>query len=409
VIKKLVAISAILGTSGLAFAQGNVTLYGTLDVGVTYLNSQVAPNPAGDRAGGQNISVTSGNSSPSIFGLKGEEDIGGGTKAIFRLENSFNVQNGTLLQAGTLFNHETFVGLSSSDYGKLTLGRQYDPYTIYLGLLAASNNGASLSGAHFGDVDNLAFSFSIPNSVKYETPNWGGFKAGALYSLGGEPGAFSQNRAWSLGASYNTGALSLAAGFMNVNHPFQSVLGGAADGTDYTYIGSLSYGPAAYDALQNADSLKVFGVGGSYGIGKATIGLIYTHTLLQKSLYFAQVPGGSASDVVFDTGEINGTYNFSPELIAGAEYIYTAGHVASTGQRPTFQTAGVNLTYLLSKRTAIYGIANFQHAGGDGIGIFTNSVTGATTSELALAQLPVSGTSNSSNQVAVSVGIRHNF
>jgi predicted porin len=93
----------------------------------------------------------------------------------------------------------------------------------------------------------------------------------------------------------------------------------------------------------------------------------------------------------------------------GAAYSYDYGHVKTTGQRPKFQIASVDLTYLLSKRTALYGILNYEHAGGDGIGRYTNPVTGETTSGLPLAQLAAVGTANSRNQVAVTVGIRHTF
>ncbi|MBK5124996.1 porin [Burkholderia sp. R-69980] len=410
-LKRGMILAAFLGASGTSFAQSSVTLYGTIDVGVTYLSNQITSDASGNRAGGKNISMTGGNNYPSMFGFRGVEDLGGGNQAIFDLESSFTTPNGALLQPGTLFNHQAYVGLSNGTYGTLTLGRQFDPYTTYLGVLASGSNGASYAGSHFGDIDNLNFAMNIPNSIKYESPTWGGFKAGALFSLGGVAGKFSTNRAWSLGAAYSAGPVSLAAGYLNVNHPFQAALGGSPDGDDGGYIGDLSWsalGPAPYDQLQNADSLKILGVGGSYTIGKGTVGLLYTHTLLQNSLYFAKT-GGQGSDINFDIVEINGTYNFSEALVVGVGYSYDLGHVSSAGQRPRFQIASADLTYNLSKRTALYAIANYEHAAGDGIGSYTNPVTGAVTSGLTLAQLPASGTSNSSNQVAITVGIRHNF
>jgi predicted porin len=267
-------------------------------------------------------------------------------------------------------------------------------------------------GAHFGDIDNLNFAMNIPNALKYESPTWNGFKLGALYSFGGVAGSIATNRAWSFGLDYSNGPVTLAAGYLYVNHPFQSALGGSANGDDSGYIGDLSWsalGPAPYNQIQNANSLSNLGVGGSYTFGSATVGLLYTHSRLANSLYFTQTNSSAGSDVTFDTVELNGTYNVSEALMLGAAYSYDYGHVKTTGQRPKFQIASVDLTYLLSKRTALYGILNYEHAGGDGIGRYTNPVTGETTSGLPLAQLAAVGTANSRNQVAVTVGIRHTF
>jgi predicted porin len=405
-------VAALAGASNMAFAQSTVTLYGTVDTGVTLLSNQITSDAAGNRAGSKNISMTSGNNYPTFFGLKGAEDLGEGSQAVFTLENSFISPTGALIQANTLFNHQAFVGLSNTSYGTITFGRQYDPYTTYVGALASSCNGASYMGAHFGDIDNLNYTMNFSNSLKYESPTWNGFKFGALYSLGGVAGSFSTNSAWSLGLNYSNGPVSLAAGYLYVNHPFQAALGGSANGGDGAYIGDLSWsalGPAPYSQIQNANSLANLGVGAAYTFGKTTVGLLYTHSRLENSLYFAQNTGGQGSDVTFDTVELNGTYYATESLILGAAYSYEFGHVKATGQNPRFQIASLDLTYLLSKRTALYGILNYQHAGGDGIGQYTNPITGATTSGLNFAQLPVSGTANSSNQVALTVGIRHSF
>ncbi|WP_235993900.1 porin [Paraburkholderia solitsugae] len=411
-LKNSIVFAALAGASGAAFSQSTVTLYGVVDVGATYLSSQVLSDQDGHRSGSKNVMMTGGNNFPSIFGLKGVEDLGGGTQAIFTLENSYTSATGALLQPNTLFNHQAYVGLSNGSYGAITFGRQFDPYTSYLGILASSCNGASLMGAHFGDIDNLNFAMNIPNALKYESPTWDGFKFGALYSFGGVAGSIATNRAWSFGVDYSNGPVTLAAGYLYVNHPFQSALGGTANGDDSGYIGDLSWsalGPARYDQIQNANSLANLGVGGSYTFGSATLGLLYTHSRLANSLYFAQANSSTGSDITFDTVELNGTYNVSEALVFGAAYSYEYGHVNTTSQRPKFQIASVDFTYNLSKRTALYGIVNYEHAGGDGIGRYTNPVTGETTFGLPLAQLAAVGTANSANQVAVTVGIRHTF
>ena len=59
------------------------------------------------------------------LGIKGSEDLGGGMRALFVLENGFDITNGTSGQGGRQFGRQAFVGLGSDRYGTVTLGRQY--------------------------------------------------------------------------------------------------------------------------------------------------------------------------------------------------------------------------------------------------------------------------------------------
>ncbi|MDI7066106.1 porin, partial [Klebsiella pneumoniae] len=82
--KKAIATSA-LGLVALgAHAQSSVTLYGIVDTGIGYQSSQTS---LGSTSGGRSvIKMVNGIWAGSRFGLKGGEDLGGGTKAIFQLE-----------------------------------------------------------------------------------------------------------------------------------------------------------------------------------------------------------------------------------------------------------------------------------------------------------------------------------
>ena len=62
-----------------------MTLYGIIDAGVTYTNRAETPTQKGAV-----VQFTSGPSQGSRWGLKGAEDLGGGLKAIFTLENGFD-------------------------------------------------------------------------------------------------------------------------------------------------------------------------------------------------------------------------------------------------------------------------------------------------------------------------------
>ena len=80
--KSLLALAALGTFAGVAHAQSSVTLYGIVDAGFVFNNNA---------GGNQLYNLNSGNLQGSRWGLRGTEDLGGGLKAIFVLENGFNV------------------------------------------------------------------------------------------------------------------------------------------------------------------------------------------------------------------------------------------------------------------------------------------------------------------------------
>ena len=61
-----------------AHAQSSVTLYGFIDVGLTYVSNQKV---AGSTAGHSTFAMTNASINPDGFGMRGTEDLGGGLKA----------------------------------------------------------------------------------------------------------------------------------------------------------------------------------------------------------------------------------------------------------------------------------------------------------------------------------------
>ncbi|RAR51715.1 putative porin [Paraburkholderia unamae] len=383
-----------------AHAQSSVTLYGTMDVGLVYTNNQQVTHADGSTSGHANWQLGGGNLVPSRWGLTGSEDIGDGTTVNFTLENSFFSQNGALLQGGTLFNRNAWVGVANTRFGTLTLGRQYDPFSDDLGAYASSNNWATLYGSHFGDVDNLNEAFNFNNSVKYVSPSFGGFTIGGLFSFGGVAGNFSQNRGWSVAANYANGPLSLSAGYLELRNPLQAALGGESG-----YIGdfSCSNPSASYCELQNAQRVNIFGAGGSYAFDKVSVALSYTHTRLSHSLYFADAARPQGADISFDIAELNTSWQYSPALQFGFAYIFNDAHPDGASSTRLHQI-NLGAVYSLSKRTAVYAVAIGQKSSGAGLGI--DPANGATQN---LAQIPNLVNSDSDKQIAVVAGIRHNF
>ncbi|MGC8000522.1 porin, partial [Salmonella enterica] len=83
--------------------------------------------------GASNTYMNSGALNASKLGVMGSEDLGGGTSALFRLENGFNADTGAMSSSGVLFNRQSYVGLASRDWDQITVGRQYTPYFQYVG------------------------------------------------------------------------------------------------------------------------------------------------------------------------------------------------------------------------------------------------------------------------------------
>ena len=94
--KKALLAASLLTVGVAAHAQSSVTLYGRLDAGLEYMSGAPTSNDAaGVTTGSANrFRAESGDWGTSLWGMKGVEDLGGGNKAVFQLEGSFNTMTG---------------------------------------------------------------------------------------------------------------------------------------------------------------------------------------------------------------------------------------------------------------------------------------------------------------------------
>jgi predicted porin len=212
-----VSAAAALAVAGApAAAQSNVTLYGVVDVAVETLNNV---GGAGDRLT-RMPSLTG--YLPSRFGLRGSEDLGGGLRAVFTLENGFAPDQGTSNQGGRLFGRQAWVGLAGA-WGQLAVGRQYT--ALFWSLLDADIMGPGLYSS--GSLDSYIPNARTDNALAYQG-RFGGFTLGATYSFGrdtvnagpspagtncaGEnPNDSKACRQWSVLAKYDSPRFGLAA------------------------------------------------------------------------------------------------------------------------------------------------------------------------------------------------------
>jgi GBP family porin len=283
--KKLIGLGMLLAVKG-AFAQTagtpTVDIYGIFDIGVGHSQHSLSEdpdfpvnmNPIATKYGNNaDTGMFNGGLSPSRIGFKGSEDLGGGLKAVFTLETGFNSPDGVISNgveslttntsktpttvaadsslAGQLFNRQANAGLSSSQWGTVTLGRNYslgyDTLLVYdpmEGSQTFSPFGYSGSYAGGGFTED----FRIDNSIKYKFQS-NGFNFGALYKFGGQAGSTDAQSEFQLTLGYENGPFG-------VQGTYSAVKDGLSAGSSST-LGAVSLTVADTTSYMLAASYKM--------------------------------------------------------------------------------------------------------------------------------------------------------
>jgi predicted porin len=383
---------ALLGVTGVAHAQSSVTLYGLIDESIQYVNNATP-------AGGHVYQLFSGNLQGSRFGLKGTEDLGGGLKAIFQLENGFDVNSGKLGQGSRLFGRQAYVGLSHDAYGTFTAGRQYDPLVDMVQPLTADNYFGS-TFATPGDVDNNDNSSRTNNALKYVSPVFAGFQFEGLYALGGVAGQTGSGQTWGAAGTYATGPFSVAAGYLSMsnNHATALVRTTGWTGTsDGMFDSNFPTSAGVNAAYATASRIGIASVAVQYVTGPWTGNLSYSN-----AQYYHDGSSTFGQTQKYEVGRAYLGYQITPAALVGIGYAYTKGHGDSSA---TYNQVSLGGDYSLSKRTDLYLVGAYQHASGEqrvpGVGGGLVSATASIGS--------YGNQASTSNQVMVSLGIRHKF
>lgn len=356
-ISTLTAGALLSAAACTATAQSSVTLSGIIDEGIQSMNHL-------GTASQSQIGVYNSILGVSNFGLSGIEDLGGGLGAVFKLQAGFNPSNGAgNASAGTLFSRNAFVGLTG-DFGTLTLGKQWDFNDDWL--VGSVFKGGYNSGAVFRYSEFDAVSELFNNVIKYASPSIGGFKGGALYSLGGEAGNNSAGSLYNVGAQYGNGPFFAGATY----YEEKSSVAVAGDFNNY----------------------KLTTVGGSFdfGIGKARLG--YANARISGPGTFqsiASLPEATKAYVI----EPGVDFYVTTALTLSADVVYRK----NTEQSNKSMVYRFLAFYSLSKRTAL--LVNVAHlANYDGA---SESLLGSSTN--------VGGGFADRSQTGIALGIRHSF
>ncbi|MCX7277355.1 MAG: porin [Burkholderiales bacterium] len=334
--KSLIAL-AVLASTGAAMAQSSVTLYGIVDVN---LQSQKDEINAGTSNAVRQTSLSSGGVSTSRWGLKGSEDLGGGLKANFVLENGFDASTGAA--AGAQFNRQSWVGVSGG-FGELRLGNDYTARDDINGAAHAVFDSAFSPSVFI----ESGYNSNPNNQIKYLTPSFSGFSGAVSYALG-------ENKAKS--ASGN--AEGVAA--VNVQYAAGPVYVGIAYQEDKGPVAASATGKANKDTFLNA----------TYDLGVAKILASY------RDVKNTLANGSGANSVSFDKQRV---YQIGADVPVGAALVVSAGYAHSKSELAgindvTGNGFAIGASYSLSKRTSIYTALNYSKAKQDGSDDLKSSV-----------------------------------
>jgi predicted porin len=240
----------------LAAAQSNLTIYGIADAAIATEDTG-APD-------GRHTVLNSGNQSSSRIGFRGSEEMGWGLKAIFNLEAGVALDTGAADAAG-LFQRRAVVGFERSDWGTLTLGREYSP----IASVAAASDifGQGFYGNNLSAFNAGRLTRRLSNSVDYKSPSWSGFKLLAAYSAG-EATVGPNGDLEGVAVEYANGPLYLGVGF----HTFKRVSSG--NDKEYAFGAAYKWGDfefrgnwMAADQQGPKNRFSQYNVGGSWAFG----------------------------------------------------------------------------------------------------------------------------------------------
>jgi len=366
--KKILAAAALAIVSGSAMADG-AQLYGIMDVSVNSFQN-VGTN------GQTNLtSMQDGTWLPSLWGIKGSEDMGDGMSAHYNLESNLTVTSGASGGGTTpLFIRASNVGIKG-DFGDITAGQRLDPLWIQsVGEQAMGVHHAGSAGIATGVFANQ--NYQNPNTNNPQTiyavfgSNWLFYEAPKVidnvtlnvgYQFGNAAGSTTAGSGNYFGATYAKNGLTLNAGAESQNN------GSSAATTNnkvnrYLVGAMYSFG----DFTLEAQNMRVSSSGASKGA-------------LSTGYVDAQI------------GQAGIAYSVNPKLKVGAQYVYVNDNYLNA--RPSLTS--VSATYSLSKRTALYG--QYEQA---------NAANGQ---GLAVGYTGQGNASTSSNSSVVTLGMYHTF
>ena len=370
--KSLIALAALAAVSA-ASAQSSVTMYGLVDIGYGAHNTTSRDGTTFLKSSG----VMDGSNAGNRIGFRGTEDLGGGLKANFVVEQGISPTSPTVFsqraggsgqqivgQAGTAFtnatNRQSYLGLQSGSMGTLNIGytytNAYELSTLSGYMLGSEQIGGLTHTAGIGAGATNVAGGTRANGLTYISPNFSGFTA--RFQYGGTTSAESvtsnanvasnglttdKNRRMGLMLQYANGPLSAALAYTSLN----SQANGLGGTTALNAFGASAAAVTAVPANIGNRTANLTQLGASYDFGVAKL----------AGTYNTGKNGGTAATTdnttlrAYQIGVSAPIGAFTPFLMIGKQVFknQTTG-VNSSDVRST----QVGVRYSLSKRTTAY-------------------------------------------------------
>lgn len=387
----LVSAAAMACIATTAMAQEStptsVTLYGIADAGINHVTGLKQ---------GSVTHLASGIMEGSRWGLKGNEELGGGYKAIFVLESrveldtgaSYNttasgtqlpdrvsfanqmgltsanpqiqaLYQGLVAGAGAaigstlgvnvvdknLFDRQLYVGLVTP-VGAITAGRQYTPGYLAVGAFDSMHTESSLAVGQLVAVP-VSFNIRTSNSVQYAIKT-GGLTATAMYALGEVAGNNSAGRLLGAMAMYKGDGYGFGAGYNTQKNEL-----GQKSLTNAILGASVDIGPGVLSAV--AANIKDDNPAGLSGIAaRLTPGAIQNAGPVLGPVLALQVQNAFITNFKQNSNVFHIGYRMTmgPNTVTVA-YNTMNDKTAANADRASY---GVAYTYALSKRTDLNAV-----------------------------------------------------
>jgi general bacterial porin, GBP family len=273
--KSLIALAGLAAIAAAHAEDSNVQLYGVLDAGVGHVAHSLAADP--NYAATINPWITvktsvpsgvtamfNGGAQGSRWGIRGSEDLGNGTSAIFTLESGIIVGDGNLTNTaaalasnsptpttvsatsslnGQLFSRQAWVGLSDKTLGTVTLGRNYAPEyyivsdfdPVFTSMFSPFGNSGIIGGGGGVSEDTR-----VDNSVAYKN-KVGDVNFGGLYKFGGVSGNSNAQSGMALSGGYESGPVGIQVAYEKFVDAVKGSTGTVANQVKLSIYNTSSY------------------------------------------------------------------------------------------------------------------------------------------------------------------------
>ena len=310
------------------------------------------------------------------WGLKGSEDLGNGTSAIFVLESGFDLANGDSIQGGRLFGRQAYVGLTSENWGTFFIGRQYNAGEAFIAHIDPFGTGGGYAAA------NSIFGNSIfdryDGVIKYVSPNFSGFKFGLALVHDDSETKYRGSANQPHGTDYKKidRTVGVSTGLGHTNGP---IYVGAS--FDYQDVKEKN----ASTGLDNRSKTKAWNLGGTYdfdvvklhalygGQRDGSIGGVGFLGSAAVANNLSVLGDADASKKFVDSFGADGLRQHSwllgvtaPVGDAGTLMFSYAGNTAKNDElqgidsfKVKSHNFGLGYRHNLSKRTSVYGVASY--------------------------------------------------